>query len=98
MKPKQRFALFTNNPNPEIISGVKNFLFTNYDVIDFTIFCDNIIKDIDNSCAILTSFYLTFYKGVIIFDNELDYESKKDSLGINHEIYIIKDGIIKNVV
>lgn len=98
MKTKNKFCLFTNNPNNELISNVKNFFLSNYDVIDFTIFSDNIIKDIDNSYAVLPSFYLTFYEGVILFDNIQDYESKKDLLGSDTNIYVIKNGTIENVV
>lgn len=98
MKPKNRFCLFTNNPNNELIFNLKNFLFSNYNVMDFTIFCDQIVKDIDSEYSVLPSFYLTFYNGVVLFDNQQDYENKKDLLGNNHEIYLIKDGIIQNVI
>lgn len=98
MLSKIRCSYYTNNANNELVATIKNLLESYYDLIDFTIFTDSISCGIPNEYAVLPSYYLSFYKGTVVFDNENEILLKKQFLGNNHKILLYKNKELNNVV
>lgn len=98
MKPFKRCSIFTNEIDDKIISSIKESLKTYYSIRDFTVFSDSIIQNISPEYAVLPSFYLSFYKGVVVFDSHDSYLSKQNILGDNHVAYELQNGTLQYVI
>jgi hypothetical protein len=85
---KNTFAIFCNEQSDELDIVYRNLL-QKY-MADVFIVADNTTTSFNKYYAILYSFYLCFYKGVVIFLNIEDYLSNKNTVE-NNEIYLVCD-------
>jgi hypothetical protein len=65
------FAVFHDRAHEDIVKSVKKYVDKNAQYYDFTVFSDNM----NSFCghAILSTFYMRFYKGNLVFTNLEDY-------------------------
>lgn len=72
------FAIYINqNDSIEYINQIKTFILTQSPYSDIVIFCDDNVL-IGESYGILSSFYIKFFKGSIIFTDIEDCISYRD--------------------
>lgn len=86
-----KLAIYCNDNNCDLI----------YKIIDFfkqknRIVCGHVFTDSDNTCssdiACLPSFYMPFYKGIIVFTNIHDFIDNQSEL-ISEKIYVMISSI-----
>lgn len=75
-------GLFTDNiiDNQDIISNIKNFLLSENPFSDFVIFTNDLSETYSYETAIVIDYYMSFYKGLIIFLTIEDYLIYKDRI------------------
>lgn len=84
---KQKIAIYSNNLTKDTYIKIKNYLNKKYLYYDCVIFSDNLLdKSID--ATIVSSFYLRFFNGSIIFTNIDDYIYYKDLI-ISNSVCLI---------
>jgi hypothetical protein len=84
---KQKFAIYSDNINKNTYIAIKNYLSKKYSYYDCVIFSDSFLdKAID--ATIVSSFYLRFFVGSVIFTNIEDYIYYKDLI-ISNSIFLI---------
>lgn len=82
------FAIYINkNDSIEHIEKIKSFILMQFPYSDIVIFCDDNIS-IDRSFSILSSFYIKFFKGSIIFTDINDYISYQEIAKLS-QIYVL---------
>ena len=70
-----------------LIKAIQQYIFDNYSFYDIFLFVDDIINE-PTDCAALSSFYMRFYKGSLVFTNLEDYLSNQDKI-LSTNIFII---------
>lgn len=84
------FAIYINhNDSIEDIEKIKTFILTQFPYSDVFIFCDDNIS-IDRSFGVLSSFYIKFFQGSIIFTDFSDYMEYKEIAKLSQLYVIIK--------
>lgn len=84
---KQKIAIYSNNLTKDIYLKIKNYLNKKYVHYDYLIISDNFLdKNID--ATIVSSFYLRFFDGSIIFTNIDDYIYYKDLI-VSNNVFLI---------
>lgn len=82
------FAIYINkNDTIEEIQRIKTFILTQSPYSDIVILCDDNVS-INGSFGILSSFYMKFFKGSIIFTDLQDYIEYKETSKLC-QIYVI---------
>jgi hypothetical protein len=77
------------NVQIDIIRRVKAFFKSSDELVDFLIFSDDIASGLLVDTAILSTFYMTFYPGQIIFLNVEDYLANKNNLLTNDYVLLL---------
>jgi len=75
--------------NIEFISKLKNYFYTSYDDYDFVLFSDIIHNIQFTNLAIIQTYHLRFFQGIIIFPSVKDYLDNQNILSNN--IWILID-------
>lgn len=70
-----------------IIDSIRLFLETKYDIVSIHLFGDTILTKNIN-IAYLSSFYMSFFKGSLLFTNLENFLINKDSI-ISQDIFVI---------
>lgn len=91
---KYKFAIYSNSINNNLYTMIKNYLDQRYLYYDCVILSDSILnKDID--ATIVSSFYLRFFRGYVIFTNIEDYVYYKALIVSNHLFLITTPDLLK---
>jgi hypothetical protein len=87
-----KFAIYTNQIDKTIIEPIKTFITDKYGTRnDFNIFSDVLPINSEPSYAVLSSFYLPFHNGILVFTNVDDFINIMHSISNDIVVYVIAD-------
>lgn len=83
-------SIYTDDPvsNKETIIKIKNYINNHYEFSDFVIISDLNYLDKDIDASVLSSFYLKFFSGSVIFLDPQDYMLYSDNMMCNSILYL----------
>lgn len=84
---KQKISIYSNDLTKDIYLKIINYLNKIYSYYDCVIFSDSLLDKSINA-TVLSSFYLRFFNGSVIFTNIDDYIYYKD-LMVSNSIFLI---------